>query len=163
MKLITLLLCLVFVLGATLDSEAQVTSVKSKIKKVIYAKQPDGSESVVARAKGTYMRFSSGSTFFQYRLVYGDVNKAGLDRKLPTPLPDVIPVKKGSQELENVKKTLTTSNLRHERTFYDIPYTRPNTQPDSSKPRSLVAKERLLIRVNSPREMEPAGPTGTTK
>lgn len=163
MKLITLLACLVFGFGAALDSEAQVTSIKSKINKVIYEKQPDGSESVVARAKGTYMRFSSGSTFFQYRLVYGDVNKAGLDQKLPTPLPEVIPVKKGSQELMNIKKTLTTSNLRHEWTFYDIQYTRPNTRPNSSKPRSLVAKERLLIRVNSPRTMEPTGPTGTTK
>ena len=163
MKLITLLACLVFVFGAALDSEAQVTSIKSKINKVIYEKQPDGSERVVARAKGTYMRFSSGSTFFQYRLVYGDANKAGLDQKLPTPLPSVIPVKKGSQELMNVKKTLTTSNLRHEWTFYDIQYTQTNTQPNSSKPRSLAAKERLLIMVNSPRAMEPTGPAGTTK
>ena len=159
MRLVTLLACLVFVLGAALDSAAQVTSIKSKINKVIYEKQPDGSERVVARAKGTYMRFSSGSTFFQYRLVHGDVNKAGLDRKLQTPLPDVIPLKKGSEEFMNVKKTLTTSNLRHEWTFYDIQY----TQPNSSKPSSLAAKERLLIKVNSPREMEPTGPTGTTK
>ena len=163
MKFITLLVCLVFVFGAALDSEAQVTSIKSKINKVIYEKQPDGSERVVARAKGTYMRFSSGSTFFQYRLVYGDVNKAGLDQKLPTPLPSVIPVKKGSPELINVKKTFSTSNLRHEWTFYDIQYIHPNTQPNSSKPSSLAAKERLLIMVNSPREAEPRGPTGTTK
>ncbi|MDE2965804.1 MAG: hypothetical protein OXU26_17995 [Acidobacteriota bacterium] len=113
MKLITLLACLVFGFGAALDSEAQVTAIKCKINKVVYEKQPDGSESVVARAEGTYMRFSSGSTFFQYRLVHGDLNKAGLDRKLPTPLPAVIPVKKGSRELMNVKKTLTTGNLRH--------------------------------------------------
>lgn len=163
MKLITLLACCVFGFGAALDSEAQVTSIKSKIDKVIYEKQPDGSERVVARTKGTYMRFSSGSTFFQYRLVSGDVNKAGLDRKLPTPLPDVIPVKKDSRELLNVEKTLTTGNLRHEWTFYDIQYTHPNTRPNASKPRSLTAKERLLMRVNSPRAMEPRGPTGTTK
>lgn len=163
MKLVTLLACLVFGFGAALDSEAQVASIKSKINKVIYEKQPDGSESVVARAKGTYMRFSSGSTFFQYRLVYGDVNKAGLDRKLPTPLPARIPVKKGSEELMNVERTLTTGNLRHEWTFYDIQYIRPDTHPDSSKPSSLAAKERLLIRVNSPRAMEPTGPAGTTK
>ena len=145
MKLITLLACLVFVFGAALDSEAQVTSIKSKINKVIYEKQPDGSERVVARAKGTYMRFSSGSTFFQYRLVYGDVNKAGLDQKLPTPIPSVIPAKKGSQELMNIKKTFTASNLRHEWTFYDIRY----TQTNSSKPGSLAATERLLMKVHS--------------
>lgn len=158
MKPIALLACLVVVFGAALDSEAQVTSIKSKINKVIYEKQPDGSEKVVARAEGTYMRFSSGSTFFRYRLVFGDVNKAGLDQKLPTPLPSVIPVKKGSRQLMNVKKTFTRGNLRHEWTFYDIQY----TQTNPSKPGSLAATERLLMKVHSTvPDLEFRGPVQT--
>lgn len=145
MRLITLLACLVFVFGAALHSQAQVTSIKSKINKVTYEKQPDGSEKVVARAEGTFMRFSSGTTFYQYRLVNGDASEAGLSQKLPTPLPARIPVKKGSKELMNVKRTFATGNLRHEWTFYDIQY----TQTNPSKPGSVAATERLLNLVHS--------------
>ena len=145
MRLVPLLACLVSVFGAALDSEAQVTSIKSKINKVTYEKQPDGSEKLVARAKGTYMRFSSGTTFYQYRLVNGDVNKAGLDQKLPTPLPARIPVKKGSRDLMDVKRAFTAGSLRHEWTFHEIQY----TQTNPSKPGSVAATERLLNLVHS--------------
>ena len=56
--------------------------------------------------------------------------------------------------------TLTTGNLRHEWTFYDILY----TQTNSSKPGSLAATERLLTKVHSTvPDLELIGPVQTGK
>lgn len=109
MKLNTLVVCLTFVFGSSLDSLAQFVPVTAKLKSVSYQRQSDGSEIVVHQTEGSYFRNSSGSVMeTQFHIEDGrilrqgtshykdastgkiytlehDVNKAKVDQKVPVP------------------------------------------------------------------------------